>query len=158
MRLVIVRHGLAGDRKLPGRLDEKRPLTKAGRRKTKASAKGLRRLVPDLRLIASSPWTRAAQTAEILAEELGVELELWDELVPTTPFAALDKRLKGRRLERVAIVGHDPHLSAFASWLLTGKNGAIVRLKKGQAMLIDRRPVGSVLLWSLTAGQLGRMR
>src|SRR4051812_9381486 len=70
MKLVIVRHADAGDAdefaKKTGKPDALRPLTDKGRKQTKDIADGLRSLVPSCDLIASSPYTRAQEPAEIL--------------------------------------------------------------------------------------------
>ena len=71
MHIVIVRHGIAEDREASNRAapdDALRQLTKEGRQKMRKAAKGLKRILPALDLIATSPLMRAAQTAEILAE------------------------------------------------------------------------------------------
>jgi phosphohistidine phosphatase len=70
MQLLIVRHGIAEERETwAPRNDDLRPLTEAGKKKMKEAAKGLHALVPSLDVLASSPLTRAMQTATILAKE-----------------------------------------------------------------------------------------
>jgi phosphohistidine phosphatase SixA len=66
MELLIVRHGPAGDREswhATGRPDTERPLTKDGRRKARAAAAALAHVIDGVELVATSSWTRAAQTA-----------------------------------------------------------------------------------------------
>src|SRR5436190_1246413 len=70
MQLLIVRHGIAEERETwAPRNDDLRPLTEEGKKKMKEAAKGLHALVPKLEVLASSPLTRAVQTATILAKE-----------------------------------------------------------------------------------------
>ena len=69
MELLIIRHGLAGDKTAwakKGRPDAERPLTKEGRRKLKEAAPGLAKVFGKAELLASSPLVRALQTAELL--------------------------------------------------------------------------------------------
>ena len=73
MLLLVIRHAIAATR-TPSASDEEdalRSLTKDGRRKMAAGAKGLRRIVPELDLLAASPLVRAQQTAAIVANEYG---------------------------------------------------------------------------------------
>src|SRR5437879_13751146 len=69
MELLIVRHAIAEEPEtwVP-RDDDLRPLTDDGKKKMKEAAKGLQSLVPKLDVLASSPLTRAMQTAAILAK------------------------------------------------------------------------------------------
>ena len=72
MILYIVRHGLAVDRTDPkAPAEAERPLTAKGVQKTRAAALGLAELDVKPDLLISSPFVRAAQTAEIFAETLG---------------------------------------------------------------------------------------
>lgn len=155
-----MRHGPAGEReewRASGRPDLERPLTKDGKRKARAAARGLARVVEKLDLVATSPWTRAAQTAELLAEAFGAKSAEFEELIPDRRFEELLARLKTLRVSRVALVGHEPHLSRFVSWLLTGRDHSILRLKKSQALLLDLKtlaPGAAELIWSLPPRQL----
>ena len=160
MELLIVRHGPAGVRKDPhssGRPDSRRPLTKEGRRKTRAAAAGLARAVDGVELVATSPWTRAAQTAELVGKALGAEVAECPALIPDRPLDEVLAWLKSRREKRIVLVGHEPQLSRLASWLMTGDDRPVLRLKKAQALLLGMRapaPGGAVLLWSLAPRQL----
>src|SRR5215210_6289711 len=73
MLLLLIRHAHAGNRD-PERWpdDRDRPLTDKGRKVQRDVSRFLRKrdLVPTL--VLSSPWARAAETAEILARELGL--------------------------------------------------------------------------------------
>jgi phosphohistidine phosphatase len=158
MELLIVRHGPAGNAeekaawKRSGRPDSERPLTKEGRRKTRDAAAGLSRLVDGFALVATSPWARAAQTAGLVARALGADLVECPALIPGTPLEDALAWLKTRRKERLVLVGHDPHLSRLASWLMTGRDHPVLRLKKPQALLLEARtlaPGGAELVWSL---------
>lgn len=160
MELLIVRHGPAADRLKwanAGRRESERPLTPEGRRRAKAAAAGLRAAYGRADLVASSPWKRAAQTAALLADALDAPRAACPALLPSRPYEDLAAWLGARREKRVALVGHEPHLSGFASWLLAGGARSFLRLKKSQALLLelDSPARGSAaLVWSLPPRQL----
>src|SRR5437867_4479572 len=83
MKLLIVRHADAGDAEefanKTGQADYLRPLSKKGHKQMSAAVRGLLQLVPSCNLIVSSPFTRAAETAEYVR----VAYEL--DVVQTTP-------------------------------------------------------------------------
>lgn len=146
MRLLIVRHGVAEDRKeweAEGRDDALRPLTDAGREKMRAAVRGLVTVVTHIDVLAASPLTRAAQTAALVAEcYRGLATTTVDELVPDargTEFLRWLRDLQGTGAPAkvVAAVGHEPHLGHLASWLLTGREDPFISLKKGGALLLD---------------------
>ncbi|WP_333595579.1 phosphoglycerate mutase family protein, partial [Anaerospora hongkongensis] len=75
MVIVLFRHGEAEDR-VDLRDDGLRSLTAKGRKRTKKMAKIVNKLLPRKCKIQiwSSPLLRALQTAEILAEQVGVKV------------------------------------------------------------------------------------
>ena len=155
MELLIVRHGPAEDRarwRKTGRPDAERPLTKDGRRKTKAAARGMAELMRGVDVVAFSPWARAAQSAEFVSAAFAAKAVECPELIPDRPVAGLLAWLGGRTEKRVALIGHEPHLSRFASWLLTGREASVLSLKKSQALLLSLEtasPGRATLLWSV---------
>lgn len=77
--MILVRHGqsefnahFSVTRQDPGIRDPR--LTEEGRRQARAAAEALGRL--DIRHLMSSPYTRALETAEIIGEVLGLEVEV----------------------------------------------------------------------------------
>ena len=163
MLLLVVRHAIAEDRQLFARTRRKdalRPLTPYGRAQMRRATKGLRRVLPAIDIVGTSPLTRTVQTAEILSAAYG-----GPEVVRV---AALDHRpdpagfvrwLRScRDAEVVGIVGHEMHLASLVSWLLSGKLGSFVPLKKGGAcLLLFNGAVGAgkaTLVWSLPPAQL----
>ena len=162
MELLIVRHGPAGNAaekaewKLSGK-DHDRPLTKDGLKRTKEAAAGLARVVEECEIVATSPWKRAAQTAGAVAKALDADLVECPALVPDARLENVLTWLKTRREKSLALVGHEPHLSELASWLLTGAKRSVLRLKKPQVLLLDLKklePGGAELVWSLPPRQL----
>jgi len=167
LRVLVIRHAVAKDRGEfagSGLPDADRPLTAKGRRKMRRAARGLVRLVPDVGVIASSPLTRAVETAEILAKRYchqqgEVDALQLSVLAPGKPNNLLLDWLDGQpRSAAVAIVGHEPHLGQFVSWALTGLRDSFVELKKGAVVLLEFadqvRPGQARLLWALGPGHL----
>lgn len=165
MNLLVVRHAIAMDpaehaREHPD--DASRPLTPEGRKKMQRAAQGLHSLVPELQLLATSPLTRARQTAEILAAVYAVTPVVVPVLSPGQPVTDVGRWLeRERRHDTVAIVGHEPGLSRTVSWLLAGTERPLLELKKGAACLLTiAEAVGAgsaTLVWALTPAQLRRL-
>jgi phosphohistidine phosphatase len=165
MKLLIIRHARAEELSGPfsGKRDADRRLTDAGRKDMRKAAKGLHEIAPAIDVLATSPLARARETAEIVAQVFGVratiELTL---LAPEGDHEALIAWLTEHSADAtVAIVGHEPHLSALASLLIGAGDGPALVLKKGACGLIefrDRPRIGNgTLLWLLQPGQLRRI-
>jgi phosphohistidine phosphatase len=163
MELLVIRHAVAEDRDQfapTGKDDGLRPLTADGRRKFRRAARAIVALAPKVDLLATSPLVRAADTAALLAEAYGLdELTKEPALEPDArPAALLPWLQRCAQLERVAVVGHEPHLSSLVAWLLTRRTGQLIALKKGGACLVELgdapRAGGGVLRWLLTQRQL----
>lgn len=143
MELIIIRHAIAEEREefaKKGQEDQLRPLTLKGRKRMQKVCMQLRDHVKSLDVIVSSPFTRARQTAEIISQ-IYFETKVVEapELVPHGPPQALLKwlRTQGRNYKRIALVGHEPHLSTFASYLLSGKLESFIDLKKSGVIALE---------------------
>jgi phosphohistidine phosphatase len=135
MELYFLRHAIAADDGPAGMGDAGRPLTKEGTAKMQAGARGMRRLGLRLDALLSSPLVRAHETAAIVGRELGLELQLADELAPGCDPARLFALLgKYRAAECVMLVGHEPDFSSLIG-ALTG--GSRVVMKKGGLARVD---------------------
>jgi phosphohistidine phosphatase len=158
--LYLVRHAIADSRdqaRWPD--DSERPLTEKGSARFRRAACGLHRIVPEVEVVLSSPYTRAWQTAEILQQEAGWPApERCPALEPARlPAGALE--VLGAERSSAALVGHEPYLSRLASLLLSEKEyAARIDLKKGGVIRLDcvngPRPGGAVLRWSATPRML----
>jgi phosphohistidine phosphatase len=165
MELYLVRHGIATERTATETTpDADRELTPDGIRKVRRNARALHRLGVELDAVWTSPLKRARQTAELLAAELGVSSRLTalDALQPSGSFDAVVAELRLHAdLRGVGLVGHEPYLGEFASYLLTGSRAAEIEFKKGGVayMVIDDfdDPVRAGLRWLLTPRQMARM-
>lgn len=166
MRLLLIRHAIAGDRDewaTTGRPDAERPLTDRGRDRMRRAARGLARLIPRPDIIATSPYLRAAETAAIVSKAFAgpapVELPV---LVPGVEFAELVSWLRQQKVDgTIALVGHEPHLGGTLCYFLTGRREGFFEFKKGGAALVQLAdpptPGVARLLWSLEPGQLRRI-
>ena len=141
MRLYLVRHGIAepaGDAN--NYQDFHRSLTPEGAKKMREVAGGMKGLEVELDWVASSPLIRAKETAEIIAEVLGLKdpVEFWDELTPgAPPQRAVERLQRCKNRESVALVGHQPHLGYLAALLIFGQDSVSLDLKKGGICCID---------------------
>ena len=163
MKLLVIRHAIAMDREeyaQGGQPDDFRPLTRKGARKMKRIAKALRKEIATIDRLASSPYTRAVETARIVADAFGIDDV--GESVSLMPDAPLDEFEEwcaaGDDHDVIAVVGHEPHLSSLITWLLTGHEQSRVLLKKGGACLLEfeappLRSTGT-MIWLLTPRQL----
>ncbi len=155
MNLYFVRHGLANwpAGAWPGN-DAERPLTPEGIQLIQAEAAALARLGLRPDLILHSPLVRARQTAEIIAEALGLSDRLREHelLSPGFDRKALKKLLRehaGR--EALMLVGHAPDMGNVIHRLTGGavkiKEGAVAHVK------IEKPDEGlkGALIWLATA-------
>lgn len=163
MNLYVVRHAIATERGTPGFEDDsRRPVTDRGREKMLGIARGLKKLETHLEVMISSPYVRARETAEILAEGLDFEvgaIKFSDGLLPMADPAKLVMEIAAvHPVENLAVVGHEPHLSSLISYLLTGNIDLAINMKKGGVCLVtlDISPHGYVatLEWLMTPRQL----
>ncbi|MEO8193500.1 MAG: phosphohistidine phosphatase SixA [Gemmatimonadales bacterium] len=166
MRLLVIRHAIAMDREKFARdeePDDQRPLTAGGAKKMKRVVKGLRAEVRALDHLATSPLTRAVQTADIVADAYGIdEPEVTPALTPDARFEDFEAWCATHEdKDVVAVVGHEPHLSSLVTWLLTSHSQSRIELGKGGACLVDFESApcrdSGTLSWLLTPKQLRRL-
>ena len=166
MNLYLLRHGLAVEPGTHGfAKDADRPLTQKGERKLWKIAEALEALEISFDLILSSPYVRARQTAEIVAEALNLrkELEFSDALVPAGSVKRLIESLN--QIEpapaNVLLVGHEPYMSELISLLVSGHVGFAVVMKKGGLCKLSAQSLHAgrcaALEWLLTPKQLALM-
>jgi phosphohistidine phosphatase len=162
MNLYIIRHAIAVDEgRSDSESDSQRPLTDKGRKKMRQIAKALHNLGVEFDLILSSPYVRARETAEILAEVFKMKKKILfsDNLIPLgNPELLITEMNEKHSVDSLALVGHEPHLSTLVG-VLAAENGKIdVTLKKGGVCYLsaddlhhERR---ATLEWLLTPGLL----
>lgn len=165
MLIYVLRHGLAGhpnDPEFPD--DALRPLTSAGRKKTRAAVRGMKALDIQVNRIWTSALTRARQTAEIAAEELGLPRDGLRETAHLAPGVSPDLFVQHDLAmqtddDRVMVVGHEPGLSRLVSVLLTASKDRLhLSLKKAGLAAIEWTPKSAghygLLKYLLTPRQL----
>ena len=119
MNLFLIRHAHA----VGADEDPARPLSSRGREQALAVAEFLsRRGLFQPVEVWHSPLVRSRQTAELFVRRLRpeVRLTLMPDLEPESDPRASVRRFKVMT-HALAIVGHEPHLSALASLLVTGR-------------------------------------
>lgn len=149
MLIYLIRHAHA----LAGKDDAARPLSKKGRAQVRAMARFLRKSAAlGTHEFWHSPLVRSVDTARLLARGLEVRgtFSLVTGLLHDDDPAILAKKLNQLR-QPVAVVGHEPHLSALASLLVTGraKPPAFV-LKKCAVLALEKEGRRWAVRWQVS--------
>jgi phosphohistidine phosphatase len=166
MNLYFLRHAKAAARdstQFPD--DTLRPLIPEGEKRMRRGATAMREMELSFDLILSSPWLRAKQTAQIVADVLEAQKKLHfsdalkGDAAPELIIAEL--RATHRKLDSVLVVGHEPHLSSAISLLLLGNESLPFHFRKGGLckLTVDwqgKKPT-AILDWALTPKQLNGM-
>lgn len=136
MQLFVIRHALAEDA-APGQDDASRQLTEEGEKQLKKVVKGLRELDIEFERVLTSPWARAARTAELL-EPLCKQEPIATQLLCGSPRAELLAQI-AELGETTAVVGHEPWLSELVAWLAFGdtRHGEAFALKKAGVFWLE---------------------
>ena len=161
MNLYIIRHAIAVDEGAHEYEDDsQRPLTDKGKKKMRQIAKGLRTLGVGFDMILSSPYVRAKETAEILADVFKKKsIEFSGNLVPMGDPDLLIAELNEKySVDSIALVGHEPQLTHLIG-LLVSENAAMeLTLKKGGVCSLSfddlHHARKATLEWLLTPGIL----
>jgi phosphohistidine phosphatase len=156
LELYLLRHAHAGDSSKWDGPDSERPLSPKGRRQASRLGAFLaeRGFAPDA--IVTSPKLRARQTAELVADAIGLAVSVDERLV-----GDLDPDIVGAIAEHVGgtsvvLVGHDPDFSELLATLsgsefLPMKKAAMARLD----MALPVQPGSGVLRWLLPPDLVG---
>lgn len=162
MLLYIIRHAYAherGDPRWPD--DSQRPLEKQGARRFARVVKRLAKRGFEPGVIATSPYVRCRQTADIVAAHAPGEPPVV-ELAALEPGSDFDALVEWTRqsidVAPIAWVGHEPDVGKLAAALL-GDQDAGLRFAKGAVAAIrfdgEPRYGGGALQWLVTAKILG---
>jgi phosphohistidine phosphatase len=140
MQLYLLRHGIAIDRADPDcPAEADRYLTDKGAARMLEAARGIARLDPAPDCVMTSPYTRARQTAAIVAGELGIPEREWittTALLPGAHPRELYLELKRLRGATVMASGHAPNVDEVIAYAL-GNAAAATALKKGAMAVLE---------------------
>jgi phosphohistidine phosphatase len=132
--LWLLRHGDAAE----GSPDADRPLTGKGERQSRNAGRALAALGVNMDACLTSPKVRAADTARLACEALGIEPQLEPKLAGG-PFDG--EALAAGLGDNVLLVGHDPDFSMAVHDL----TGAQVRMKKGGLAGVEKGELKTLL-------------
>lgn len=160
MNLYLIRHAISEEEHSSGE-DSQRALTDKGAKKMRQIAKGLRVLGAEIDLILTSPYVRAKETAEILADvyKIKKQIVMSDHLIPMgAPDLLIAEINEKFSFDSLAIVGHEPYLSSLISLLVSGGAPLDLVIKKGGVCRLSadelRHTRRASLEWLLTPGVL----
>jgi len=146
MNIYLIRHAHA----IGADENPERPLSQRGRAQVHALAEFLK---PSGLFQPTefwhSPLARSRQTAELLVRQLRLTapLTLAPDLEPEADPRAAFRRIKTTE-HAVAIVGHEPHLSALATLLIGGKAGLpLFVMKKCSALALEGMEANWSVRW-----------
>ncbi len=158
MDVIFFRHGIAVEQEDWTGEDRERPLTKEGIARTKRAARGLAHLGVRPSIVLTSPLVRAIETADIIRKKLDLNGDVYitEDLSPMSAPEQFLARLSEHIGEAsVLCVGHEPHISATISTMISGKTATSMDMKKAGACcihFIDGPKAGTgVLQWFLPA-------
>ncbi|MBL9094261.1 MAG: histidine phosphatase family protein [Planctomycetaceae bacterium] len=161
MRLYIIRHAWAEEPGPQWADDSQRPLTADGRKRFRKVVEALAERGFAPQVIATSPYVRARETADLIVRHLGrntPQLETVDALRCGSDLAAALQWSAGRTEDEVAWVGHMPDVAEMTAALIGDKRTGI-DFNKGAVAALDfgGRPTqaAGVLRWFVTAKLLG---
>ncbi len=149
MHLYLVRHAHA----LDGDDDAARPLSEKGIGQIRDLGRRLRTAkAVDVPELWHSPLVRARDTAVRLQKELGLtaNLRAVEGLTPGDAPEIIARHL-GKLAVPVMLVGHEPHLSALATLLVTGRTMPVrFVMKKCAVLRLDREGTGWTVRWHVS--------
>jgi phosphohistidine phosphatase len=151
IELHLLRHAHAGDPMKWKGSDFDRPLSAKGRAQAERLGGLLAQVGFEPDAILTSPKVRARETAELVADRLGVGVVSEDRLADSVTLADLEQILTAAGdPSRPVIVGHDPDFSELLA-LLVGASE--IAMRKGAIARVDLarpiEPASGLLRWLL---------
>ncbi len=160
MQIYLLRHAIAEEQR-PGHPDRSRGLVPEGKKKLKEVLRMARQSDVAVSLIFASPYRRARETADIVADLLANEAELLETstLQPDGNTVDVWQEIRAHRdMDSIMLVSHEPLLSELAAFLLNSPSFR-VDFKKAGLMRIDIESFGpqphGVLRWMVTSRLAG---
>jgi len=155
--LSFLRHADAGDPEAWSGREEERPLSAEGRHQAERLGRHLAAIGFRVDELFTSPKVRAAETAAIVGDLVGVRPRPEDRLAEGVTLAVVEAILVDHgRPAAVLLVGHDPDFSELVSELCgaTGvslRKGGLARLEAGWPLAAGR----ATLRWLIPPDALG---
>ncbi len=141
MKLYLIRHAPAELRHefaLSGQPDHLRPLTDKGIVRMHETLTNFSQKESAIDIVLQSPYLRCLQTAELLKEHFPetqcIETE---NLCPDHSAQKLYDEIQSYNVGSLAVIGHEPDLGQFLSWLLFRQATDKFPLKKGGIAKLD---------------------
>ena len=133
--LYVIRHALAEERHIfaqTGQSDELRPITQRGMERMKKILNLLKKNEDQINTVLQSPLVRCQQTGDLVREYYpDADYLNSDNLLPNFSAGKLYKEIQSFNVDKVAIIGHEPDLGQFISWLLFQQATERFPIKKG---------------------------
>jgi phosphohistidine phosphatase len=152
-RIYLLRHGKAEEHSSE-QADGERKLTEEGIHEMRVAAVAMKRLSIDPDIVYTSPLRRAAETAQIVCDELGISGDRF-QVYEGLAAGEIDADVLNRMLESlggnasVMLVGHEPTMSGLIGMLCGGR----AEMKKGALACLECYRVtdgGAVLKYLVT--------
>jgi phosphohistidine phosphatase len=161
MNLYLMRHAIAVESD-ENTEDSQRPLTEKGRKRLGKIARNLVKLDLTFDLILTSPYLRARQTADVVADVLNLKAKQVLVSENLAPLGLVDQLLEEinahESIEFLLIVGHQPFLSQLIGMLVAGDASLSIEMKQAGLcrLSIENLIYGrcATLEWLMTPAQL----
>ena len=122
MKLYFIRHAPAEFRHIfaqTGQADDLRPITEKGQQKMKDVLKYFCKVEPDIDVFLQSPLVRSQQPGDVCRNFYPKAKFLTTEnLSPDHSAQKLYDEIQSYDVDAMAIIGHEPDLGQFLSWLM----------------------------------------
>lgn len=155
MQIYLLRHAIA-EEPAAGQADRDRALVPEGKKKLREILRLARQADTAISLILSSPYRRARETADVVADLIANEAELIETpaLQPGAPVESVWQELRTHKdLDSVMLVSHEPLMSLTTAYLLNSP-ALRVDFKKSALVRLDIESFGSqphgTLRWMIT--------
>lgn len=152
MNLYVVRHAEAMPLGGEIRSDFDRTLSERGRADAAVMAHVLAQIDLDIKAVLTSPLVRAVQTGEMFGREL-----MRDPVTSRRLEPGFNPRLLNEEIQTISngagvvVIGHQPDMSMFVSFLISPARDAVVAMEAGAMACIHLQLSGQAQLrWVLT--------
>ena len=142
--MYFVQHGVA----LAKEIDPDRPLSADGRKEVECISAHLRKMGVAVRYIYHSGKTRAKETAQVFADQIGDgSVHERSGMAPTDSAEAFASLLEA---DNAMYVGHLPHMEKLVSYLTTGdEDRSVVKFANGAVVCVEKDVTRFHIEWYL---------